>query len=100
MIEQRDYDVPGDEATIGHADAVYQVDGHRVTLPVAPWTAELETRGIIVPRDALPAVEIPQALVEAGFTTPESISAASDEELLAVSGVGKATVAKLREALS
>lgn len=39
-----------------------------------------------------------QALVDGGYTDAESIRAASDEELLALDGVGTATVFKLRQA--
>lgn len=41
-----------------------------------------------------------EALAEAGFDSPESISAATDEELDAVQGIGPATVTKIREALA
>ena len=35
-------------------------------------------------------------LVEAGFRTPRQIKAATDETLLAVSGLGEATLARIR----
>jgi hypothetical protein len=103
--EQRIYEVPGSEATIGHGGDVYQVENHRIELPVAPWTAELEARGVVIPveapetalQESVSGVEIPDILVQAGFDTAESIRAASDDELLAVSGVGKATLAQIRE---
>lgn len=37
-----------------------------------------------------------EALIEAGYQTPEQIDAATDDELLGVNGVGPATLAKLR----
>ena len=50
----------------------------------------------------LAGLELPEkatkALVKAGFDSPEKVQAASDEELLAVSGIGEATLAHLREA--
>jgi DNA integrity scanning protein DisA with diadenylate cyclase activity len=50
-----------------------------------------------VPQESVSGVEIPDILVEAGFDTAESIRTASDKELLAISGVGKATLAQIRE---
>lgn len=50
-----------------------------------------------------PAIDLPMpqstldALVSAGYDTPEKIAAASDDQLKAVPGVGDATVAKLRQ---
>ena len=41
--------------------------------------------------------KISAALVEAGLDSPQSIAAASDEDLLNVPGVGPKTVEKLRE---
>jgi predicted flap endonuclease-1-like 5' DNA nuclease len=41
-----------------------------------------------------------KALEGAGYTTPESIQKASDEDLTAVKGVGPASVEKLREAFA
>lgn len=35
-------------------------------------------------------------LAQAGYATPEALTAASDEQLLAVSGIGQATLAKIR----
>ena len=37
------------------------------------------------------------ALVEAGFDTPRRIKAASDEQLLAIPGIGQGKLAALRE---
>jgi len=37
-----------------------------------------------------------RALIDAGFTTIEDVNKAADEALLAVDGIGKATVEKLR----
>lgn len=39
------------------------------------------------------------ALAEAGFASREALQAASDEQLLAVDGIGEATLKKLREEL-
>lgn len=41
--------------------------------------------------------ELPKEVVAAGYDTPEKVRAATDEDLLAIDGVGKATVRKLRE---
>lgn len=38
-----------------------------------------------------------EALVEAGYSTPKLIKAATDEQLLAVSGIGPAKLAAIRE---
>ena len=40
--------------------------------------------------------DVPDALAAAGFDTPDKIAAASDDELLAIPGVGPATLKKLR----
>lgn len=39
-----------------------------------------------------------EALVGGGFDTPEKVKAASDDDLLALDGVGPATLTKIREA--
>lgn len=44
------------------------------------------------------APEIAEKLSAAGYGTPEAIAAASDEQLLAVEGIGPATVKRLRAA--
>lgn len=38
-------------------------------------------------------------LVGAGFTTRDAVAAASDEQLVAIKGIGEKTVAEIREAL-
>jgi hypothetical protein len=40
-----------------------------------------------------------QALVDAGFSTPQLIKAASDQEILAIPGIGPAKLAALRSRL-
>ena len=49
----------------------------------------------------LPGVDekIANALWQAGYKTLQAIADASDDELLAVSGIGKARIAQIREAL-
>jgi hypothetical protein len=46
---------------------------------------------------AEPEIEIPEIFVQAGYATAEAIRSATDAELLAISGVGKATLAQVRE---
>jgi hypothetical protein len=50
----------------------------------------------------LPGVDekIANALWQAGYKTLQAIADASDDELLAVSGIGKARIAQIREALN
>lgn len=50
--------------------------------------------------DVIPGVTVAQrdALVAAGFETTDDIRAATDDDLLAVDGIGHATVERLREA--
>lgn len=64
--------------------------------------------GVLVDQDAMDQTEVDKvditsqakdALYQAGFTRLEQVNAATDDELLAVPGVGPATVAKLREAV-
>jgi len=47
---------------------------------------------------ALPE-DIASILVAAGYTTPEAVQAATDEDLLALSGIGNARLAVIRETL-
>ncbi len=97
MTETRTYEVPGPEISIGHGAEAYPVREGRVELPGAPWVNELEQRGVI--RLIETDVAIPALLVEAGYTTVAAVQAASDEELLDISGVGKATLRQLRAEL-
>lgn len=46
----------------------------------------------------IPAADILQKLAEAGYTSPDAIARASDAELLAVKGIGPASLAQIREA--
>lgn len=52
------------------------------------------------PQGAPPTAELAPELVErlavAGYDTPEAIAAASDEELLAIEGIGPATLKRIR----
>jgi hypothetical protein len=50
--------------------------------------------------EVIPGVTVAQrdALVAAGFSTPDDIKGATDEQLLAVPGIGPETVKRLREA--
>lgn len=64
---------------------------------IAAAQAEADARAAA---DVIPGVTPAQrdALVEAGFRAPADIRAATDEQLLAVHGVGPSTVTALREA--
>lgn len=127
MTETHQYQVPGNESTIGHGEQAYPVKQHRVQLPAAAWVTDLETQGLIrwvsddesspevdaltdskrpdvgpppeVDTPAEPEIEIPEIFVQAGYASAEAIRSATDEELLAISGVGQATLTQIREAL-
>ncbi len=53
-------------------------------------------------KTTLPGVgpEIAQALYHAGYTTLDAIAAATEEDLLAISGIGPGRLKQIREALS
>jgi hypothetical protein len=111
------YEVPGSETTIGHGGQAYTVRQHQVKLPAAAWVTELEAQGTIKRAPDIPAEsesrdvgpppevdtpaesesEIPEIFVQAGYATADDIRSATDTELLAISGVGKATLAQVRE---
>lgn len=84
------YDAPND--SIEPNDSGHDDEGENLNTIIDPteegsWIA------------ALTAVQI-EALIAAGFDSAEDIQAATDAELIAIDGIGKATVQNLREALS
>lgn len=85
------------------AEGVYYGPGEaEVPVKVATYLRERSPSSIAVqgaaqqPTHDDPLAEFPQ-LREAGFTSVERVRAASDEELLALPGIGAATLKKLRD---
>lgn len=81
----------------------YGAEAARPGMPGASLPADRETRAAYLDPEAphpLADYDLPEkqrdALVAAGFTRPEIVEQASDEDILAVEGVGEAALARLR----
>lgn len=70
------------------------VESEQATPAPAPSPASGGDSALLEDLDVSTTVR--EALIEAGYQTPEQIDAATDDELLGVDGVGPATLAKLR----
>lgn len=70
---------------------LYKVVNNEIEMPVP----EPETTPVPVIGDGIEAT-----LKLAGYETVEAVQAATDEELLAIEGIGPARLAKIREALA
>lgn len=88
----------------GRAEAVdVKSKAEKATKPAGETSAGgPEEANKVGPKDALAASfgdDIADLLRDAGFADPEAVATASDDDLRAVSGIGPASVKKIREAL-
>jgi hypothetical protein len=95
------YGPRGNKIRYGPGDAVEVPEGLATALGLTPLAVPQLARAAAEPETAAgesdPLEPFP-ALRDAGYTV-ETTRAASDEELLAVKGIGRATLRQIREAL-
>lgn len=92
---------PGEKIILGTGDFDQQLIDCKHVLPVTDAQAERKAKIALAQRRHKqlnhkpdPVLDI---LAEAGFDTAEKIAAATDEQLLAVKGIGKSRLAAIRK---